>query len=110
MSAAEVLQFWFGELEPVQWWQSDDALDREICHRFGSLHRDAAAAKLNGWREDAAGRLAEILLLDQFSRNIFRDTPAAFACDGMALVLAQEAARRGADQDLISIDDRFQPG
>ncbi len=107
MSSAEVLQFWFGELEPVQWWQRDDALDREICHRFGSLHRDAAAAKLNCWREDASGRLAEILLLDQFSRNIFRDTPAAFACDGMALALAQEAVRRGADQEFETPEKAF---
>jgi len=98
-SAIDVLQFWFSELEPRQWWVKDEALDREIEGRFGDLHRDAIAAKLYDWRETAVGRLAEIIVLDQFSRNIHRDTPNAFAFDGMALVLAQEAVRIGADQE-----------
>ena len=99
VGAMDVLEFWFSELEPRQWWVKDESLDREIEERFGALHADAAAAKLYAWRETAAGRLAEIIVLDQFSRNIFRDTPKAFAYDGMALVLAQEAVRIGADQE-----------
>ncbi|ATX82793.1 Uncharacterized conserved protein, DUF924 family [Mariprofundus ferrinatatus] len=103
--AIDVLQFWFAELEPRQWWVKDEALDRGIEARFGELHRDAAAAKLYDWRETAVGRLAEIIVLDQFSRNIHRDTPNAFAFDGMALVLAQESVRIGADQE-VDIPER----
>jgi len=103
----DLLQFWFAELEPRQWWVKDSALDREISDRFGSLHADAAAGKLYAWRESAAGRLAEIIVLDQFSRNIYRDSPKAFACDGMALVLAQEAIRIGADQEFEAPEKAF---
>jgi len=105
--ALDVLQFWFAELEPRQWWVKDEALDREIEARFGELHSDAAAGKLYQWREDANGRLAEIIILDQFSRNIHRDRPEAFACDGMALVLAQEAVRIGADQEFDAPEKAF---
>ena len=103
--AIDVLQFWFSELEPRQWWVKDEALDREIEERFGNAHADAAAGKLYHWREDAAGRLAEIIVLDQFSRNLFRDSACAFAYDGMALVLAQEAVRIGADRE-VDIPER----
>lgn len=105
--AVDVLQFWFAELEPRQWWVKDEALDREIEERFGELHSDAAAGKLYQWREDANGRLAEVIILDQFSRNIYRDRPEAFAWDGMALVLAQEAVRIGADQEFDTPEKAF---
>lgn len=105
--AIDLLRFWFEELEPRQWWVKDESLDREIEARFGALHKDAAAAKLYHWRESAAGRLAEIIILDQFSRNIYRDTPKAFAYDGMALVLAQEAVRIGADQEFDAPEQSF---
>jgi len=105
--AVDVLQFWFAELEPRQWWVKDEALDREIEERFGELHSDAAAGKLYQWREDANGRLAEVIILDQFSRNIYRDRPEAFAWDGMALVLAQEAVRIGADQEFDTPEKDF---
>ncbi|WP_321350042.1 DUF924 family protein [Halopseudomonas oceani] len=101
MSAAdEVLAFWFAELRPAQWWQKDPALDELIRSRFGDLHERAVRGELMNWRGTALGRLAEIIVLDQFSRNIWRDTPRAFAADGMALVLAQEAVTEGADQPL----------
>ena len=103
----DVLEFWFVELEPRQWWVKDESLDQEIAQRFGDLHRDAVAAKLYAWRDSAAGRLAEIIILDQFSRNIYRDKPQAFAWDGMALVLAQEAVRIGADQELDAPEKAF---
>lgn len=95
-----VLHFWFIESQPAQWWQADPAFDALIKHRFGDLHARAAQAELAGWRAEPAGRLAEVLVLDQFSRNIHRGTPQAFAQDGMALVLAQEALACGADQAL----------
>ncbi|MDX8405702.1 MAG: DUF924 family protein [Mariprofundus sp.] len=107
MSAADVLQFWFCELEPRQWWLADRAVDDEIKVRFSELHADAAAAKLHHWREEPSGRLAEIIILDQFSRNIYRNSPQAFASDGMALVLAQEAIRIGADQEFDAPEKAF---
>lgn len=105
ISAEQVLHFWFGELEASQWWTRDEALDAEIGRRFGALLRQAAAGELHGWRKTPQGRLAEILVLDQFSRNIHRDAPAAFAQDAMALVLAQEAVLGNAPAAL-STDQR----
>jgi uncharacterized protein (DUF924 family) len=95
-----ILTFWFEELEPAQWWRVDAALDATIRVRFGDFHRHAAAGELSVWRDTPVGRLAEIIILDQFSRNLFRGTPQAFACDAMALALAQEAVRARADAAL----------
>ena len=87
----EVLEFWFDEIDPKMWWVSDSRFDIEIENRFLNLVIQASQGELYTWREDPHGRLAEIILLDQFSRNIFRNTPKAFANDQMALALAQEA-------------------
>ena len=95
-----ILNFWFEELTPAQWWRVDAALDQTIQARFGELHRAASAGELFEWRTTALGRLAEIIVLDQFSRNMHRGTALAFASDPMALALAQEAVRVGADQAL----------
>jgi len=89
--AKTVLHFWFKENGEKQWFAKDDALDQEITQRFHDLHRQAAAGELWSWRETIQGRLAEIILLDQFSRNMFRDTPDAFMYDNLALALSQEA-------------------
>ena len=97
MDAAAVLHFWFEEIAPTQWWRRDVAFDQTVIARFGELHRAASHAELWTWRENPAGRLAEIIVLDQFSRNIYRDDARAFACDVLALGLAQEAVRSGAD-------------
>ncbi len=91
-----VLDFWFAELEPEQWWKSDPALDSEIVKRFRELHGAAVSCELDRWRETAPGRLAEIIVIDQFSRNIYRGQPQAFLFDPLALGLAQEAIRAGA--------------
>lgn len=102
-----VLRFWFEEIEPVRWWSKDEAFDRNIQERFGSLHECAARCELWGWRSTAAGRLAEVIVLDQFSRNLFRDSPQSFAQDPLALALAQEAVARGADRELPSARRAF---
>ncbi|GGB78848.1 membrane protein [Marinobacterium zhoushanense] len=104
---SEVLAFWFDEIEPASWWKKDETFDRLVEQRFGDLHRQACQGELFAWRRLADGRLAEIILLDQFSRNIHRDKPAAFAQDGMALVLAQEAVSVGADMALSKPKRRF---
>ena len=103
--AAAVLQFWFHELTPAQWWKVDPALDQWIRERFADLHQRASRAELFEWRSQAHGRLAEVIVLDQFSRNMHRGTALAFACDPLALALAQEAVSAQADQGL-SADER----
>ena len=98
--AGAVLQFWFDETTPKQWFAVDAGFDALVTERFGGLLQAAAHCELADWRGSARGRLAEIIVLDQFSRNIHRGTPLAFACDPMALALAQEAVRAGADRAL----------
>jgi uncharacterized protein (DUF924 family) len=98
--AQAVLAFWFEELKPRQWWVKDPTLDEEIGHRFRHIHEQATRSELRPWRQDAAGRLAEIIVLDQFSRNIYRGTPGAFAADPLALTLAQEVVAHGLDSKL----------
>jgi len=95
-----VIDFWFSEIEPSSWWKKDAEFDALISKRFGKTHARAAKGELYLWRDSPDGRLAEIIVLDQFSRNIFRDTAAAFACDPMALALAQTAVELGADESL----------
>lgn len=102
-----VLEFWFNELESKQWFVKDLALDAMIETRFGQLVDQARAGELFSWRATPLGRLAEIILIDQFSRNIFRDKPEAFSADGVALVLAQEAIAAGADQQLETKERAF---
>ncbi|GKW47859.1 DUF924 family protein [Halomonas sp. NCCP-2165] len=99
-SPQAVLSFWFETLTPRQWFAKDAALDRRIAEAFGATLAAAGRGELWTWRESAQGRLAEILVLDQFSRNIHRDAPGAFAQDPLALVLAQEAVARGTDRHL----------
>ncbi len=103
----DVLNFWFEELSPQQWWQKDDALDQSIICRFSSLHKQASQCELFHWRDCAKGRLAEIIILDQFSRNMFRDTPRSFAQDPLALCLAQQAIEVKADNALTAIERSF---
>lgn len=100
MNPTAVLSFWFEEIDRSSWFKKDTDFDAEILARFGEYHRAATEGELLSWRVSAEGRLAEILVLDQFSRNMFRDTPAAFASDGLALILSQEAVRCCADRDL----------
>jgi uncharacterized protein (DUF924 family) len=105
MNYQDVLNFWFEELEPKQWWVKDDAFDQLIKTRFGQVLQEAALGECWQWRNCASGRLAEVIVLDQFSRNIYRNKPQSFAQDALALVLAQEAVRAGADQ-VLSIQEK----
>lgn len=96
----EVIHFWFTEIEPKSWWQKDEQFDHQIKQRFGKLHQQAHAGELFGWREHPEGSLAEVIVLDQFSRNIFRNKAESFACDPLALALAQTAIAKGFDKKL----------
>ncbi|MBA4256082.1 MAG: DUF924 domain-containing protein [Polaromonas sp.] len=100
MQARDILHFWFEELTPAQQFAKDAALDDLIRSRFGHTLVAAARCELWAWRTTPTGRLAEIVVLDQFSRNVYRDTPAAFAQDPLALALAQELVASGHAQAL----------
>jgi len=102
-----VLDFWFRELSPVQWWKKSAAIDRIIAERFTRTHELACRDELKHWRTQAHGRLAEIIVLDQFSRNLYRESPRAFAQDNMALVLAQEAIALSLQNELSSQEKAF---
>jgi uncharacterized protein (DUF924 family) len=95
-----ILRFWFTELTPKQHFTKDPALDEAIRTRFGTTLEAAARCELWAWRTTPEGRLAEVLVLDQFSRNVYRDTPQAFAQDALALALAQELVASGQDRSL----------
>jgi len=107
MSATEVIRFWFQETEPKQRFGKDPEFDALIKSRFKSLHNQASKGLLYTWREHPLDALAEIIILDQFSRNMFRDRPQAFAWDTLALVLAQEAVRRKLDGELENTQKAF---
>lgn len=106
-SPEAVVDFWFKEISPKQWWAKSDEFDRQVAARFGAIHTAAARCELFRWRESPRGRLAEILVLDQFSRNIYRDDPRAFACDELALGLAQVAVALDAHHQLGSAERAF---
>ena len=107
ISAQDVLDFWFKESSPEQWFSKSDLFDQRIHQHFFELHQQASAGELFGWRVSAQGRLAEIIVLDQFSRNLYRDSAHAFAQDSMALVLAQEAVALGIDAQLNQTERAF---
>ncbi len=67
----EILKFWFEEIEPSQWWSKDEQLDQVIVERFSDIHANAIRCELYQWRSSVEGRLAEIIVLDQLSRNMF---------------------------------------
>jgi uncharacterized protein (DUF924 family) len=97
--AAGVVGLWRDAGEK-KWFNKDDAFDREIAARFGALHAKAAAGELSDWADRPEGALALILLLDQFSRNLFRGAPQAFAQDALALKVARAALEAGFDQQV----------
>lgn len=103
----KVLIFWFQETKPHQWFAVEPGFDQVIQTRFGSLHQQLAAGGNHQWRTTPHGRLAEILVLDQFSRNLYRGTGQAFACDALALRLAQEAVALGVDKTFIASEKAF---
>jgi uncharacterized protein (DUF924 family) len=100
LNPQDVIHFWFDELTPQDQFRKSESLDLKIKTKFETTLQKALAGELFSWRKNPEGRLAEIILLDQFSRNIYRDQPKAFAADNVALVLSQEAVALGIDQQL----------
>lgn len=96
----DVVQFWFKELSPEKWFAKDDAVDATIRKRFGALHAsltEKVPASITG---TPLGALAAVIVLDQFSRNLFRNSARAYTCDPTAFAIAQEAIRAGFDAQL----------
>lgn len=94
----QVVRFWFEELTSERWFAKDDALDHMIAKRFGDLHAELSAGIPQAWRDCAEGCLAAILVLDQFSRNLYRGGPRAFAFDDMARAIAKSVVEKGWDR------------
>lgn len=97
--ARAVLDFWFDELWPPQWFTQDASLDASIRARFGALYENLVANGVGDWDKTAEGCLAAILVFDQFPRNMFRDDPRAFATDEKARALTRHALDKGFDTD-----------
>jgi uncharacterized protein (DUF924 family) len=100
--AADVLEFWFaGSAAPrAEWFRKDAGFDAQIGARFGPLVEEALAGGLAAWAQEPRSALAQVIVLDQFTRNSFRDTPRAFAGDALALAAARAMVARGDDESL----------
>lgn len=112
----KVLSFWFGDLDAqgradkehsARWWKKDPAFDRSIVDEFGALHAEVARGDHDAWLESPRGRLAYIIVLDQFSRNMFRGTGQSFAFDPRAVEVVLEGVERGMDRELCHAERSF---
>jgi uncharacterized protein (DUF924 family) len=103
----DVLIFWFEETAPDQWFEKDPAFDARMRERFLGLHESLAARASDSFLTDAQTALAAVIVLDQMSRNMFRDTPRAFAADPLALAVAEAAIARGFDAGLTKDQRMF---
>lgn len=106
-SQQDVLDFWFVETVPAQWFQKNEVFDDMIRDRFMSVYDMAKAGLCDAWKQDADGCLALCVVLDQFPRNMFRNDPRAFATDEKALEIAGYAIKKGFDQVLAPVKRRF---
>lgn len=113
-SHEDVLRFWFGEpgssnyLQPQsKWFQPSDTFDEEIRQKFRALHEALRKSTLFDWHTSSRGLLATIIVLDQFSRNLFRASPHAFENDDVTLNLARQAIAKGWDQQLAPMERSF---
>lgn len=107
MTYFEILNFWFDDIDKSKWWIKDIDFDQLIKEKFLDIYVAASNCELYQWRQTAKGRLAEIIVLDQFPRNMFRGTARSFSTDLLALALAQEALAAGADCKLTAIQRSF---
>lgn len=108
-TAARVLAFWFGELNDAgfaasefiqRWFKKDAAFDDAIRAEFGDAHTAAINGELDGWQKQPKSALARVILIDQFSRNMFRDDPRTWAYDEIALAASRDMIARGFDKRL----------
>lgn len=109
-SVSDVLRFWFGEPPHAAreaWFRKDPAFDAAIRERFGATVSAALAGAFSDWSHSPRGALARVILLDQFTRNIFRDTPRAFEGDPLALAIASAVVDAGDDRVLDRYERQF---
>jgi len=115
-SSEDVLSFWFGELDEhglasqetsAKWFTKSAAFDDEVRARFGDLHAAIARGENESWLDDARGRLAYVVVLDQLSRNMFRGTKEMFAFDERALAAAASGVENGHDRPLACAERTF---
>jgi uncharacterized protein (DUF924 family) len=113
-TAQQVLDFWFGNADApdhgrarAAWFRKDADFDRRIVEQFGSLIETALAGGLAHWQREPGSALAQILVLDQFTRNAFRDQPRAFAGDAAALAAARAMRAAGQDGGLLPVQRAF---
>ena len=115
-TSASILEFWFGtaadqvaiaEQQSSLWWSKNEATDRLIQQRFEPLVVAAGQGKLDDWLASATGHLALILLTDQFPRNIYRDTPQAFASDDRVRHWCKQGLETGRDRELRPVERLF---
>lgn len=114
MKPQAVLDFWFGRpgdaghgTPRIEWFRKDAAFDATIAQRFGALIELALAGGIDDWADTPDGALARLLVLDQFTRNVHRDTARAFAGDAKALAGAQRMVNEGADRGLLPVQRMF---
>ena len=93
--AAEILRFWFEDCRPWQWFRHNPHFDQAITDRFGDLTMSAQAGALTDWEQQPGSALALVLLLDQFSRHVWRGQAQAFAGDARALAISRVALQQG---------------
>lgn len=112
----DILEYWFGALDGPDdvdrsknelWWKGGPKTDAEVKERFGALVEDAVAGRLDSWCETARGSLAVVILLDQFTRNVYRGTAQAYAGDHDAVRICRDAIAREHDRDLRLIERSF---
>ncbi len=107
MNAHTVLEFWFKKYGEKEWWQKNVKFDALIRTKFLKTYHAIVLGECASWRASAEGRLAEVIVLDQFARNMFRGKAQAFVYDPLALALAQEAVNVGADKSVSSREQQF---
>tara|TARA_R110002096_G_scaffold97354_4_gene217082 strand:- start:94120 stop:94698 length:579 start_codon:yes stop_codon:yes gene_type:complete len=106
-TAKQIIDFWVNDVGPKGWYEADTAVDRQIIERFGTAYDAAVAGDLNDWRDTSQGSLALLLLLDQFSRNMFRGDPRSFAADPLARDIARGAIAMDLDLEIKGGEQQF---
>jgi uncharacterized protein (DUF924 family) len=103
----EVLRYWLDEIGPDRWYTSNAGVDDEIRNRFEALWRRVGDGACDHWLLTPKGALALMIVLDQFPRNMFRGTAAAYRTDSKALCIAKQAIRRGHDKVTPELERQF---
>lgn len=105
--AKAVIDFWFEDCGPNDWFAHNEKFDQDIAEKFGQYHRRADTGQFEAWTSSPEGALALVIILDQFSRNIYRGDRKAYTSDTLALRVAREAIAQGFDEELMAVQRKF---